>query len=161
MNISTQQKQTHRHRTDLWLPGMGRGAGRRGMDWDFGVGRCRLLHLEWINNKALLYCTGNYIQYPVLNHNGKEYKKRMYLCIKLSHFAVQQRSAQHCKSTILQLKKKNLCVGQINHVLWVKVSPWASSSRPWVRCPHRCCQCLMPMTCHQGECCLPTQCDQN
>ena len=25
--------------------------------------------------KALLYSTGNYIQYPVINHNGKEYLK--------------------------------------------------------------------------------------
>ena len=51
------------------------------MDWDFEVGRCKLLHLEWINNKVLMYSTGNYIQYPVINHNGKEYKKRMYICI--------------------------------------------------------------------------------
>ena len=29
----------------------------------------------WINNKAVLYNTGNYIQPPVINHNGKEYKK--------------------------------------------------------------------------------------
>ena len=28
-----------------------------------------------IDNKALLYSTGNYIQYPVINHNGKEYEK--------------------------------------------------------------------------------------
>ena len=27
------------------------------------------------NNKVLLYSTGNYIQYPILNHNGKEYEK--------------------------------------------------------------------------------------
>ena len=26
-------------------------------------------------NKVLLYNTGNYIQYPVINHNGKEYEK--------------------------------------------------------------------------------------
>ena len=26
-------------------------------------------------NKVLLYSTGNYIQYPVINHNGKEYEK--------------------------------------------------------------------------------------
>ena len=58
------------------------------------------------NNKALMYSTGNYIQYLVINHNGKEYKKRMYVCVKLSHFAVQQRLAQHCKSTILQFKEK-------------------------------------------------------
>ena len=31
--------------------------------------------MEWINNKVLLYSTGNYIQYLVINHNGKEYKK--------------------------------------------------------------------------------------
>ena len=39
----------------------GRGRGR-GMDWEFGVGRCKLLHLEWISNEVLLYSTGNYIQ---------------------------------------------------------------------------------------------------
>ena len=27
------------------------------------------------NNRFLLYSTGNYIQYPVTNHNGKEYDK--------------------------------------------------------------------------------------
>ena len=43
------------------------------MDWEFGVGRCKLLHLEWINNKVLLYSIGNYIQSPGINQNGKEY----------------------------------------------------------------------------------------
>ena len=34
------------------------------------------------NNKVLLYNTRNYIQYPVINHNGKEYEKEcMYVCI--------------------------------------------------------------------------------
>ena len=45
------------------------GEGNRGMDWDFGVGRCKLLHLEWINNKVLLHSTGSYIRYPVIKHN--------------------------------------------------------------------------------------------
>ena len=50
------------------------------MDRKFGVGRCKLLRLGWINNKVLIYSTGNYIQYPVTNHNGKEYKKeRLYV----------------------------------------------------------------------------------
>ena len=52
------------------------------------------------NNKVLLYSTGNYIQYPVINHNGKEYEKE-YIYIKLIHFAVQQKLTQR-KSTILQ-----------------------------------------------------------
>ena len=30
---------------------------------------------NWINTEVQLYSTGNYIQYPVINHNGKEYKK--------------------------------------------------------------------------------------
>ena len=48
-----------------------------GMDWEFGISRCKLLilYIEWINNKVLLYSTGSYIQYPVINHNGKEYEK--------------------------------------------------------------------------------------
>ena len=45
------------------------------MDWEFGVIRCKLLHIEQMDNKVLLYSTGNYIQYPVINHNGREYKK--------------------------------------------------------------------------------------
>ena len=44
-----------------------------GMEWEAGVSRCKLLYIEWINNKVLLYSTGNYIQCPMINHNGKEY----------------------------------------------------------------------------------------
>ena len=44
------------------------------MDWEFGVNRCTLLYIEWIN-KVLLYSIKNYIQYPVINHKGKEYEK--------------------------------------------------------------------------------------
>ena len=45
--------------------------GDEGMKWEFGVSRCKLLYIEWINNKVLLYYTGNYIHYPMINHNGK------------------------------------------------------------------------------------------
>ena len=41
-----------------------------------GVSRCRLLYMEWINNNVLLYRAENYIQYPMINHNGKEYIKK-------------------------------------------------------------------------------------
>ena len=37
------------------------GGGGRGMDWESGVNRCKLSHLEWISNEMLLYSTGNYI----------------------------------------------------------------------------------------------------
>ena len=52
----------------------GEGDGR-GMEWEFGISSCKLVYVEWINNKVLLYSTGNYSQYPVINHNGKEYEK--------------------------------------------------------------------------------------
>ena len=47
-----------------------------GMEWEFGISRCKLLYTEWINNKVPLYSTGNYIQYLLIHHNGKEYKKK-------------------------------------------------------------------------------------
>ena len=51
------------------------------MDWEFGISRCKLLHIEWINQKALLYNLGSYIQQPVINHNGKNMKKNVCLCV--------------------------------------------------------------------------------
>ena len=151
------------------------------MNKEFGIRRCKLLYIGWMNNKVLLYSTGNYIQYPVINHNGKEYfLKNVYVYIteslfvlncsvvsdfsampwtvacqtplsmgfprkeywrglpfpspgdlpnleiervfylscrqilyplshqgSPSHFTVQQRLTQHCKSTILQLSLQN------------------------------------------------------
>ena len=46
------------------------GMGR--MDWEFGISRCKLVYRQWINDRILLYSAGNYIQYPVINYNGKE-----------------------------------------------------------------------------------------
>ena len=41
------------------------GEGRK--DWEFGTSRCKLLYLGLINNKVLLYTTGNYIYYTVIS----------------------------------------------------------------------------------------------
>ena len=48
MNLSLEQKQTHR-----FVVARG-GAGAGGMEWEAGVIKCKLLHLGWINNKATL-----------------------------------------------------------------------------------------------------------
>ena len=54
------------------------------MDWEFGISKCKLLFIEWINNKVLLYSTPNYIQYPVINHSGKEYEKEcIHICVRV------------------------------------------------------------------------------
>ena len=44
-------------------------------NWEFGIIRCKLLYIGWIN-KVLLYSTGNYIQYPVISHNRKYKNKK-------------------------------------------------------------------------------------
>ena len=36
----------------------GEGGGS-GIDWEFGVNRCKLLPLEWISNEILLFGTEN------------------------------------------------------------------------------------------------------
>ena len=46
------------------------------MDWEFGVSRYKLLHLEQINNKVFLYSMGNYIRSPGIDHDGKLRKKK-------------------------------------------------------------------------------------
>ena len=63
-------------RTDLWLP---RGWGWGGMELEFGVGWCKLPYVGWTNSKVLLYSTWNYVQYSLINQNGKEYKKEIYI----------------------------------------------------------------------------------
>ena len=71
MNLSMKQKQNHGHREQTGSCQGGGGWG--GMEREVGVSRCKLLYIEWINNKVLLYSTETYIQYPMINHNGKEY----------------------------------------------------------------------------------------
>ena len=63
------------------------GGGEQGqgekMDWEVGVSRCKLLYVEWINNMVLVYSTGNYIHYPIINHNRNEDEKE-YTCVYIS-----------------------------------------------------------------------------
>ena len=82
MNSSMTQKQNHRR------CGCQGGGGGGGIEWEVGVSRRKLIYIGWINNKVLPYSTGNYIQYPVISHNGKEYKKNAYIYVQ-NHFAEQ------------------------------------------------------------------------
>ena len=41
------------------------------MDWEFGVRRCKLFHLEWIGSEVLLYSTGNYSQSLGIDQDGR------------------------------------------------------------------------------------------
>ena len=54
------------------------------MECEFGVSRWKLLYTEWISSKILLYSTENYIQYLMINHNGKNIFKRMYIYTRIT-----------------------------------------------------------------------------
>ena len=77
-------------------------AGRGEMDWEFGMSGCKLLDIGWIINKVWLYSTGNYIQYPMINHNGKEYEKEhvcVCVCVCVCVWITLLYSTnQHCRS---------------------------------------------------------------
>ena len=74
MTMSVKQKQTHRHV-------VAKGEGSR----EKVEGRIRSWGLavngEWINSNVLLYSTRKYTQYSVINHNGEEYEKDIYIYI--------------------------------------------------------------------------------
>ena len=59
----------------------------------FGVGGCKLLHLEWIGSGLLLYST----------RNG----------MWLGHFAVQQKLTECCKSTLMEKVKNHINLKKI------------------------------------------------
>ena len=58
------ETESQTQRTDFWLP--------RGRRWGGEVNMLNTVY-RTNKNKALLHCAGNSIQYPVINHNRKEY----------------------------------------------------------------------------------------
>ena len=67
MIVSAKQKRTHGHREQIC--GAKGGGGRSGTDWEFGISRCKLLHLEWISSEVLLYGIGHKIQSLVIEND--------------------------------------------------------------------------------------------
>ena len=66
MTVSIEQKQAHIHGERTCGC---QGGKEKCKDYEFGVSRCKLLNLEWISNKTLLYRTGNYIQSLGIDHD--------------------------------------------------------------------------------------------
>ena len=56
MNLSTKQKQTHRHENRLVVV-KGKGEGVE-LTENLGFNRCKLLHLEWIESKSYSIAQG-------------------------------------------------------------------------------------------------------
>ena len=103
--------------TDLDGLGLARGEGEGGMNWDIGVSRCKVLHLEGIDSKVLLYSTGNSIQSPGKDHDGKEYLKRMYICTSLSHFTDSRKWHNIVSQLYFNKKTWNFC-HEFHHLYW-------------------------------------------
>ena len=78
MNLSTKQKQTRRHREKTCGC---HGGGGSGVDWEFGVSRCKLLHLEWVKTLRS-YCTAQGTISSLLRQTmmEKNIKKNVYMC---------------------------------------------------------------------------------
>ena len=45
------------------------------MDWEFGVSRCKLLHIRMDKQQGSMVQHRKLYQYSVTNHSGKEYEK--------------------------------------------------------------------------------------
>ena len=84
MNLLTKHKETYTHIKETYSYQRGKGWGK-GINQEFGINIYILLYIKWINNKDLLYSTGNYTQYLIITYNGneseKEYNVYMYIYV--------------------------------------------------------------------------------
>ena len=76
------------------------------MQWEVQVSRCKLVCIEWINNKVLLYSTENYIQYPRMNHNGEEYFLKECVCVCVCVCVCLEESV--CHTAEINIKKEKI-----------------------------------------------------
>ena len=61
--------QTHRHGEHICACQGAGGGGKK--DWEFGISRCRLLYIEWINNRAQ-GSTFNILWWTIMEENTKK-----------------------------------------------------------------------------------------
>lgn len=59
-NLSMKQTDTDSQTTENKGSCQGEGVRGSGIEWKFGISRCKLECVRWINDKVLMYSTGNY-----------------------------------------------------------------------------------------------------
>ena len=80
VNLAMKQEQTHSCREQTCGCQGVRMWEKEGLgSWDYQMQT--IIYIGWVDNKVLLYITGNYIKYPVIGYNGNKYEKRIYICI--------------------------------------------------------------------------------
>ena len=71
-------KPKHREQTC----GCQRGVGGGHLEWEFEISRANYyIQAGWTIRSYLPHSTGNYIQFPVINHNGKNMKMNVCVCV--------------------------------------------------------------------------------
>ena len=89
--MSFHRKETHGLREQTC--GCQGGRGGSGIDWEFGVRRCKLLPLEWISSEILLYRS-------VMEDNER---KRMCVCMcDWVTLLYSRKWTEHCKPAIME-----------------------------------------------------------
>ena len=80
---------------NIWLP---KWKGRGGINYKFDISKCRLPHIEWINNKVPLY---NKL-YSIFCNNLYEQNLKKKICVSES-LCYAPETSQYCISSILTL----------------------------------------------------------
>ena len=71
----------HRHREQTC--GFQRGVGGGRLEWEFEISRANYyIQAGWTIRSYLPHSTGNYIKFPVINHNGKEHENEC-VCVSV------------------------------------------------------------------------------
>ena len=105
MNLSTEQKQTQRHKEQTCSCQGVKGIGRK--DWKVGASKCKLIYRMDKQQGPIIYHRKLYS----ISYYKPEWKNmniyththtHTHTHRELNHFAVQQKLTQHCKSTRLQ-----------------------------------------------------------
>ena len=92
------EKQMHRLRTDLRLPGVRTGGRDR---QEFGMDMYTLLYLKLISTKGPIQGTASPAQCYVAAWLGVEFwGESIHLCVQLSHFAVYLKLKSHIKQKV-------------------------------------------------------------
>ena len=68
MNPYAKQKQIHKHKKQTYSY---KSVGGRGINYKYGINTYKPLDIKQINNKDILYSTGNYIHYLIITYNRK------------------------------------------------------------------------------------------
>ena len=94
VNLSMKQKLTPRRRVQT-SGDQGRGQGEIG--WEFGISGGKLLKIEWITNRVLLYSAGKSAQCYAAAWVEEEYGGE-WICVSIwpSAFSVHLEVSQHC-----------------------------------------------------------------